>query len=226
MPALEHRRLPATPAPVVSKRADGTPSGLAGYAAVFYSAADPGTEYRLWDDIVERVRPGAFDRALKDGDDCRCLFNHDPNQMLGRTQSKTCRLSVDGTGLKYECDAADTAVARDVLAHLQRGDVTGSSFSFVPTRTTWEEVRDADGKGSTTYVRWIEEVRLYDVGPVTFPAYEAATSGTRAQARDQVAAGARAERDAWKTGPAAAADADRVRVAALAMQFSEQEDAA
>lgn len=149
---------------------------IRGYGAVFYNSADPNTEYWLWDDIVERLMPGCFDKVIKDNQDVRCLFNHDMNWVLGRTASGTCRIGTDATGLWYECDesAADPQWI-SVAQKLNRGDVTGSSFSFYPSSTIWETVK-ADGK--TYDVRWIKEVSVcYDVGPVTFPAYAAATSG-------------------------------------------------
>ena len=159
----------------VEVRADeGKPTKVFGYAAVYYNGT-PDTEYVLWDDLVERIMPGAFDRAIRE-DDVRCLFNHDPSEILGRTASKTLRLSVDGVGLGYENDLPTTTAAERVADAIKRGDVTGSSFSFTPTVQSWRE--EADGDGSKL-IRIIEEVRLYDVGPVTFPAYEATTSGVR-----------------------------------------------
>jgi HK97 family phage prohead protease len=191
-------------APTLVKRADGKDL-ITGYASVFYDANDPGTEYPLWDDLVERIRPGAFDRALSEKHDCRALKNHDPNLILGRTGPGTLRLSIDAKGLKYECDPPDTQAGRDTVAELQRGDLSGSSFCFLPTRTTWEEVRDPADANSVTYVRWIEDLTLFDVGPVTYPAYESSTSGLRsAEGRDDV----RAELDAWRARGKASADRD------------------
>ena len=172
----ERRYLRAGHAPVgVSTRSDGWQL-ITGYSAVFYRADEPGTEYRLWEDMVERIRPNAFDRAIKEKHDVRALFNHDPNNLLGRSTSGTCKYSVDKTGLKYEitCDPNDPDHQR-VIAKIERGDLTGSSFAFRPTKVTWEENDGADS------VRWIDDVNLYDVGPVTFPAYEASTTGLRSE---------------------------------------------
>jgi HK97 family phage prohead protease len=156
----------------VEVRADeGKPKVIYGYAAVYYDG-DAKTEYELWDDMVERILPGAFDRAIRE-DDVRGLFNHDPSEILGRMSAKTMRLAADNTGLSYEIDLPGTAEAERVAEAVRRGDVTGSSFSFAPIVESW---RQEENK----LIRIIEEVRLYDVGPVTFPAYEATTSGTRA----------------------------------------------
>ncbi|HEX4612079.1 MAG TPA: HK97 family phage prohead protease [Urbifossiella sp.] len=164
-------------------RADGKPSTITGYAAVFYDPSDPGTEYRLYDDLVERIMPGAFDRALRE-DDVRGLFNHDDNLILGRTAAGTMRLSVDRRGLKYEIDPPDTTTARDLLESLRRGDVSGSSFAFKPKDTS---TRIVDG----TYILERNAVYLFDVGPVCFPAYTGTEAGVRS---------VRAEVEAWEAG--------------------------
>lgn len=156
---------------------DGERPVLVGYGAVFYKAGDPATEYQLWSDTYERIMPGAFDRALRE-DDVRSLFNHDSNIVLGRNRAGTLKLSVDEKGLKYETTPPDTQLCRDqVLTPIDRGDVSGSSFMFVPIRTVWvEEVRE----GRTFYFRNLEDVQLWEVGPVVFPAYEGTTTGLRA----------------------------------------------
>ena len=61
----------------------------------------------------------------------RCLFNHDPNNLLGRTKSGTLTLAQDDKGLQYDCDLdPNTSVATDVYAMAKRGDLDGSSFAF------------------------------------------------------------------------------------------------
>lgn len=172
----ERRYLSADQAPVdVSTRSDGK-QVITGYSAVFYRHGDQGTQYRLWDCCVERIAEGAFDRAIREKHDVRGLFNHDPNNLLGRSSSGTCKYSVDKTGLKYEivCDPEDPDHQR-VIAKIKRGDLTGSSFAFRPVMIRWEEKEGEDS------VRWIEDLMLYDVGPVTYPAYEASTTGLRSE---------------------------------------------
>src|SRR5438270_8135031 len=75
----------------------GDKPGIEGYAAVFNEQFDSG-----W--FIETIKPGAFTRALKEKQDVRCLFNHDPNNLLGRTKSGTLSLKQDDSGLSYECD--------------------------------------------------------------------------------------------------------------------------
>lgn len=188
----ETRSLPLAQA---NLRIDGDDDNkhILGYAAVFFDGTE-GTEYALWADMDERIMPGAFDDVLSNQDDVRGLFNHDPNQILGRTSAGTLKLSVDATGLFYEITPGDTTIADNVIESIRRGDIDGSSFSF---RVLDEELKKEDGK----YKREITKVGpVYDVGPVTFPAYEDTTSGYRKE--ELVAAEVRAIVDA-RVQPAA-----------------------
>lgn len=179
-----------------SRAADKAPR-ISGMAALYYDAANPGSEFILWDDgpdrCVERILPGAFDRALKDADDVRALFNHDPSSLLGRVRAGTLALSASAEGLAYEIDPPDTQTARDLAAMIRRGDVTGSSFAFSAESQSYS-YQKRDG-GGILYVREVRSVRLFDVGPVTFPAYEGTTAGVRA-AGD--VAEARAAFESWR----------------------------
>lgn len=160
--------------PQLETREDGQ-KVLTGYAAVFHRADDPGTEYTLWAGVVERVMPGAFDRALKEGDDVRALFNHKTDRVLGRSGAGTLRLSVDARGLRYEIDLPDTEDGRAVAELVRRGDITQSSFGFLPDDNggaLWREEGTRD-------IRELHSVRLYDVGPVTYAAYESTTASIR-----------------------------------------------
>ena len=160
----------------VEKREDGK-QVIAGYAAVFYKPGDAGTEYQVYEDLVERIMPGAFDQVLRGDRDTVGLFNHDRNQVLGRRSVKTLRLSVDATGLYYEIDVPDRQDAKDLVVSLERGDVTGSSFSFwvgASGKVVWIE----EGEKTIRELHAFEEVP--DIGPVTFPAYTGTTAGLRA----------------------------------------------
>lgn len=197
---MSHERRSRTTKVEVRAAKEG-PGTVIGHAAVFYDPADSGTRYMLWDDIEERVAPGAFDRAVREQQDVRGLFNHNPDAVLGRTGPGTLRLVVDARGLQYEIDTPDTQSGRDTVTFVKRGDVTGSSFSFsVRKDTVTRETRN----GRAYYIRTLEDVDLYDVGPVTFPAYEGADAGARA------AIVARA------IGGDPAAEAERIRAAAVA----------
>jgi HK97 family phage prohead protease len=125
----------------------------------------------------ERVAQGATSEAIE-LDDIRALYNHDPNMVLGRNRSNTLRLSEDSTGLHYEVDMPDTTYARDLAVSMERGDVTQSSFGFKVRSDgdTWAE--DDDGFPLRTLTR----ISLFDVSPVTYPAYADSTSGVGSRA--------------------------------------------
>lgn len=133
---------------------------LAGHAAVFNEWADIGRHWR------ECVKPGAFARAIKEKQDVRALVDHDASRIIGRTKAGTLRLAEGQRGLEVEIDVADTQVGRDLVTLVDRGDVSQMSFGFVVRVQEWEE--DDDGNVS----RSITDVDLYDVSPVTYPAYE------------------------------------------------------
>ena len=124
---------------------------------------------------VEQIDSAAFDGC--DLSDVRCLFNHDENQTLGRTTSRTLMLTRDSQGMKFACDPPDTSYAHDLMACMERGDIDQCSFSFAvaPGGSEWSQ-----DKASGVTVRTVKKIwRLYDVSVVTFPAYPQTSSEIR-----------------------------------------------
>jgi uncharacterized protein len=139
---------------------------IRGYGAVFDRLSENLGGFR------EKIAVGAFDDVLND--DVRALFNHDANHILGRTKAGTLHLFVDEAGLGYEIDTPDTQTGRDLVTSMKRGDVSQSSFGFTVDDDEWSE----DEEGRT--VRTIKKVsRLFDVSPVTYPAYPDASAAVR-----------------------------------------------
>jgi uncharacterized protein len=151
---------------------------IRGYAAKFNKRSDNlGNEGNQFFEILE---PSAFDDVLND--DVRALFNHDPSQILARSKGGegTLRIGTDETGLWYEFDAPQTRAGNDLLESIRRGDIDQSSFGFQVSGDgqKWEEERNADGQNIIT--RTITKIRqLFDVSPVTYPAYPDATVALR-----------------------------------------------
>ena len=151
---------------------DGKSANIGGLGAVFYRADDPGTEFKLFDGVVERLMPTAFDGV--EAQDVRSTFNHDMNQILGRTSAGTLRLNVTEAGLDYQVEInQDDPMAVGVQARVDRGDVDGSSIWFYIE----DETRREEGE---KVVYEINKVRLVEVGPVALPAYTATTAEARA----------------------------------------------
>jgi HK97 family phage prohead protease len=168
---------------------------ITGYASVFWVEGQMGTEYQLADDIRERVHPLAFNRALREQDDCRALWNHQAECILGRCSAGTLKLSVDSKGLRYDIATPDTQLGRDLVTSIKRGDIKESSFQFAVEDENWLE----DVQGG--YIRELRQVQLIDVSPVVWAAYQS----TDVQARHVVDPDAiergrkgRGGRDWWK----------------------------
>lgn len=144
----------------VRNASDGTgPVVLRGYAAKFDSVYSMG-----W--YTEEVARTAFDNA--DMTDVRILFNHDSNQILGRTKSGTARVGVDENGLWYEVDLPESAAA--LREAIQRGDIDQSSWGFM-LRNTSESDGEEWGRRNGRPHRILKDVSVvFDASPVTFPA--------------------------------------------------------
>lgn len=142
---------------------------IEGHAAVFDS----------WSETLggifpfkEKVRKGAFSESIG-RDDIRALFNHDPNYVLGRNRAGTLELVEDDVGLRVRITPPDTSWARDITTSIRRGDISQMSIGFVVEDDEWSSKDGID-------TRELKKVRLFDVSPVTFPAYTATDVGVRA----------------------------------------------
>lgn len=142
---------------------------IEGHAAVFDS----------WSETLggifpfkEKVRKGAFAESIG-RDDIRALFNHDPNYVLGRNRAGTLELVEDDVGLRVRITPPDTSWARDITMSIRRGDISQMSIGFVVEDDEWSSKDGID-------TRELKKVRLFDVSPVTFPAYTATDVGVRA----------------------------------------------
>jgi HK97 family phage prohead protease len=145
-----------------AKNEENTNAVIEGYAAKFNTETEIGYYYKF----REKILPGAFDACLND--DVRCLFNHDPNQVLARSVNGqgTLKLSVDAVGLKYVYTTPDRTFAKDLADAIEAGDVSQSSFAF-----EIEEQRWIEKEGDMELREIVKFKKLYDVSPVTYPAY-------------------------------------------------------
>ena len=144
---------------------------IIGYASVFNS------ESENLGGFFETISRSAFDTVIENNQDVRALFNHNPDYVLGRTTAGTLSLSVDERGLKYEIDTPDTNFAKDLVVSMERGDITQSSFGFTIAEGGDEWNEDEEGRT----IRTINQVdTLFDISPVTYPAYTEASVAVRA----------------------------------------------
>lgn len=147
----------------IETRAEETENGnkvIIGHASVY------NTRSENLGGFYEYIEEGAFTPELIEKSDVRALINHDQNLILGRTTSGTLRLNADDEGLKYEFDVPNTTYGNDLIVSMERGDINQSSFAFTVEEDDWST--DEDGNN----IRTIKKInRLYDVSPVTYPAY-------------------------------------------------------
>ena len=184
-------------------RADMGASGgklIVGHGAVFNQEAE------IWDGIFEVVRAGAFLATIQTAD-VRALFNHDPNYVLGRNRAGTLRLSEDEIGLRYEIDVPDTSYANDLYVSMQRGDISQSSYAFLPTSEKWTAREDG------SELRELFGVELFDVSPVTYPAFIGADSQARGLMRPTFGQGQRSQPEGANEDRAGALRLRRARLA-------------
>lgn len=155
---------------------------IEGYFAVFDSV------YQIAPDMSESIAVGAFDNTLSG--DIRALINHDTTLVLGRTKANTLQLRTDSHGLWGHIDInPNDSDAMNLYNRVQRGDVDQCSFGF----DILNEETDFREDGS---VHWtIKEVRLYEVSPCTFPAYEETHIAARAKERDELV---KRKNEAWR----------------------------
>lgn len=144
----------------VELRAQIQGNRLAGHAAVFdVHAQMPGH----WETLAR----SAFDEVLTGDPDVKALFNHNPSLVLGSTRSKTLRLEVDDVGLRFEVDLPNTTYAADVRELVEREDISGCSFGFLPGADQWSRAPDGGQLRTHTSIR-----DLVDVSLVSYPAYD------------------------------------------------------
>lgn len=143
---------------------------MEGYAANFNQLSENLGGFR------EILLPGCFKNALANSD-VRALFNHNPDKILGRTSAGTCRIVEDERGLRFEIDPdLEISYAKDLSRSMGRGDINQCSFGFKIAENGDSWAKDTDD----LWIRSISNVeRLFDVSPVTYPAYTSTSCAVR-----------------------------------------------
>ncbi len=169
---MQHRDLKVKDYKAV--RAENGDLYLEGHFAVFNSP------YFLWENGIEYIMPGAFTKTLIDNPDVRALYNHNVDLILGRTKSGTLVLSEDETGLFARIKInPDDSEAMNAYERIKRGDIDQCSFGF---DIVDEDYEYTDGKS----IWKIKEVRLYEVSPCVFPAYEETSVSARKKSLEDI----------------------------------------
>lgn len=145
-----------------------------GYAIVFNSQSEDLGFY-------EAISPSAVTEDTINTSDVFCLFNHNPEKVLARSKygKGSLTLTLDDRGLKYSFEVPNTELGNELLEHVRRGEIDGSSFAFIVSTDDGSEVWE--NINGTTH-RTINKIEcLVDVSPVWTPAYSATSVSARAK---------------------------------------------
>ena len=163
---VERRTFPT----LLEARATATGWQIVGHGIVYNALSENLGGFR------EQVAEGAATDVLASNPDVRGLINHNPDLLLGRTLAGTMTLEDDlPVGLRYIIDPPDVSYANDLHVSMDRGDINQSSFAFRIARggDIWEE----DEESGLLIRTIIKFSGLYDMSPVTYPAYPTTDSG-------------------------------------------------
>lgn len=169
----------------VSFRAEPSDDGLTleGYAAVFNTP----TRINSWEgNFDEQIARGAFTKTLAERMPV-IQFDHGHHPLLGSIPLGVPEvLREDAHGLYVRARLHDNWLVEPVRDAIRSGSITGMSFRFSVVKESIDESGDVP-------LRTVNEVKLYELGPVVFPAYEATTVGVRSIADVLTDPAARAE---------------------------------
>jgi HK97 family phage prohead protease len=131
--------------------------------------------------FLERFRKGSFARTIKQqAARIKALFQHGMDPQVGdKPLGPFTALEEDARGLRYEVPLLDTSYNRDLMPGLEAG-LYGSSHRFSVIHEDWDwEAEKSSWNPDGIPERTISEARLFELGPVTFPAYEGSAAGIR-----------------------------------------------
>ncbi len=152
-------------AEVKELKEDGTFTGIASV----YGVED------LTGDVIDK---GAFKKTLAENPEVLVLWQHRPDEAIGGGMVKEWQNKILIEG---QLDIADDPTAQKAYRKMKAGRTKGLSIGFKTIKATWEEIEE---DGRMRYVRHIQELKLYEVSVVTFPALPAAQV-TRVKSEEQ-----------------------------------------
>lgn len=182
-------------APFEIRASDTEGDGLTldGYAAVFGSP----TRINSWEGTFdEEIARGAFKKSLQERTPV-LQFDHGRHPMVGSIPLGSFdRLKEDEHGLDVLARLHDNWLIQPVRDAIKSNAIPGMSFRFSVVKDEW---RTADGKlvkpddvqrllwssdsadPSSVLKRTLREVKLFELGPVVFPAYADTSVGVRSR---------------------------------------------
>ena len=184
-----------SPPDAMAERSNGDSSAehgdgrtLEGYAAIFNAA----TTINSWEGrFEETIAPGAFRKTLRERTPIM-QWDHGRDTRVGSTPIGVyTSLVEDERGLKVSGRLFANDVVEPVRQAVEAQAVRGMSFKFQVTRDKWTDnagqvvrdeelynlLYDAGERGPLN--REIQEVKLFEAGPVSTPAYSQTSVGVR-----------------------------------------------
>jgi HK97 family phage major capsid protein/HK97 family phage prohead protease len=134
--------------------------------------------------FLERVDPRAFDKTIRksnaDRGAMKVLYDHGQDPQIGnKVLGIPSELRTDEIGPYSEVPLFDTSYNRDLAPGLIAG-AYGQSFRFSVEKDDWDHTPErSDSNPEGIPERTITEARVYEFGPVTFPANPNARAGAR-----------------------------------------------
>ena len=153
-----------------SRRGDGPAPGRLTGLAVVYNSPSLINEDGLT--IWEVVRPRSLQLPAS-GRDVISTYNHSRNQLLARQANDSLTLEETDEGVRFAARLPRTQLGRDVASMAEEQLLRGCSFAFSIPAGGQEFRRAPDGR----LLRTISRYTLFELGPVTEPAYLSTTLG-------------------------------------------------
>ncbi len=123
-----------------------TDNSFEGYASIFGNV----------DDGRDEMQYGAFTKTLQESQNrIKVLYMHEMRSLIG----KPLVLSEDTKGLYFEASISNTTLGRDVLTLIKDKVITEMSIGYERVKSYYDETRD---------VRVLQEVKLWEISPVTW----------------------------------------------------------
>lgn len=175
----------------LTRAGEGSGDGLTfeGYGAVFNTP----THIDSWEgDFDEQIAPGAFKKSIREKTP-RLQFDHGYHPLIGSIPiGSITDIHEDDRGLYVQARLSDNWLVEPIRDAIAEGSIDGMSFRFSVVREEW---RDKDGKiirpdelldmlwsgagDRGPIMRTLKEVKMPEVGPVVWPAYEETSASVR-----------------------------------------------
>jgi len=164
--------------PLEVRASDDGRMTLFGHFSVFNSPTEINSAYE--GRFVERIAPGAFTKTLAErGDQIRIMWNHGKQgELEGAIIARADTITEDKRGGYYEASLF-RGLPEWLYEGLREGQY-GASFRFAAVRDDWNDTPDrSDSNPEALPERTVTEAKLYELGPVSFGAYDDATAAVR-----------------------------------------------